>query len=161
MISLAVEKLSKNQVGDFKNLIKLYESKNYAQGKKWAEKLLKAVPDHSETKCLHCLFQANLEDDKLQYEELAKKALMKNLKSPFCWNICAMISKLCKKFKVAANSFSQALKYDPTNQTILREATHLFLLARNFEKHTENRKTMLMSKSVLKMNWCGVIVANH
>jgi len=55
------------------------------------------------------LIEANMENtDKLECEAKAKKALMKNLKSAFCWNICAMISKLCKKYAVAANSFNQA-----------------------------------------------------
>lgn len=86
---------------------------------------------------------------------------MKNLKSPFCWNICGMISKFNKRFKLAANSFNQALKFDGSNQTILREATNQFLLSRNFDKHLEMRKQMLQKKSNLKMNWCGVIVASH
>jgi len=55
------------------------------------------------------LIEANMENtDKFECEAKAKKALMKNLKSAFCWNICAMISKLCKKYSVAANSFNQA-----------------------------------------------------
>jgi tetratricopeptide (TPR) repeat protein len=86
---------------------------------------------------------------------------MRNLKSPFCWNICGMISKLCKKYKMAASSFAQAIKFDPGNQTILREATNLWLLSRNFEKHVELRKEMLMMKSSFKMNWAGMIVSTH
>jgi len=35
------------------------------------------------------------------------------------------------------------------------------LLARDWKKHAENRRVMLVQKSSTKMNWCGVVVANH
>lgn len=86
---------------------------------------------------------------------------MLNLKSPFCWNICGILYKLNKDLKMAAMSFSQALKYDPKNQQILREATNLFLLCRDYDKHLDFRRKMLFNKPSIMMNWCGFATANH
>lgn len=84
-----------------------------------------------------------------------------NFKSAFCWNICGMIQKMNKKYKIAAMSFTCALKYDPNNQQIMREATNLFLLSKDYAKHQEYRKKMLFSKPGIMMNWAGFICGNH
>jgi hypothetical protein len=93
-------------------------------------------------------------------EDEAKKALMSNLKSAFCWNMCGMIQKMNKKPDVAAKSFLQCLKFDPENQRVKREATDLFLFAKDYEKHLEYRKSILLENSHVLSNWNGFIVAN-
>lgn len=82
---------------------------------------------------------------------------MKNLKSAFCWNICGMIAKLNKKEAVAARNFTQALKYDPENHQILREATNLYLFSKDFQMHEDFRKKMLFQKPKIMLNWPGFI----
>lgn len=72
-----------------------------------------------------------------------------------------MISKLNKKHAIAAKNFTQALRFDPSNQQILREATNLYLYSRDSENHLEYRRKMLFGNSSIMMNWCGFIAANH
>ena len=88
-------------------------------------------------------------------------ALLLNMKSAFCWNICGMVAKLNKKPSIAANNFTQALKYDPDNQQILREATNLYLFSRDYQMHLEYRRKMLFKNASIMMNWNGFICANH
>lgn len=72
-----------------------------------------------------------------------------------------MIQKMNKKYKFAAISFTCALKHDPENQQIMREATNLYLLSREYNQHLDYRKKMLFGKPGIMMNWAGFICACH
>lgn len=113
-----------------------------------------------ETKAIKALFKYYTAGNGQECEDEAKKALMGNLKSAFCWNMCGMIQKMNKKPAVAANSFLQCLKHDPGNQRVKREATDLFLYSKDFEKHLEYRKAMLLENAAGLTNWNGFIIAN-
>ena len=86
---------------------------------------------------------------------------MKNLKSAFSWNICAIIAKQRKNPSTAAKNFTQALKFDPQNHQIMREATNLYLFSRDFETHSEYRTKVLYDKPKILMNWSGFIAGHH
>lgn len=161
MLDQAVENLKGKQKGTFRSLIKMYEAKKYQKGLKLAEKMLKDNPKHAEINVIKALFRYYTTGDHDKCEKEAKGALMLNLKSPFCWNICGMIAKMNKKPTVAAKNFSQALRFDPNNQQILREATNLYLYSRDYQTHQEYRKKMLFANASIVMNWNGFVCANH
>lgn len=95
-----------------------------------------------------------------QCEAEVKDALKLNFKSAFCWNMVGMVQKMNKKHETAAQSFLQCLKFDPQNQRVKREATDLFLFSKNYEKHLEYRKAILLDGPAALSNWNGFIVAN-
>lgn len=71
-----------------------------------------------------------------------------------------MIQKMNKKHEMAAQSFLMCLKSDPQNQRVKREATDLFLFSKNYEKHLEYRKAILLDGPAALSNWNGFIIAN-
>lgn len=83
-----------------------------------------------------------------------------NLKSPFCWNMCGLLAKMNKKPANAANCFMQCLKYDPKNLRVMREATDLYLYSKEYEKHLEYRKKILIESPSLLTNWNGYMLAH-
>jgi hypothetical protein len=109
---------------------------------------------------MKCLFKLNCGGNPEECEKEAKDALLKNLKSAFCWNMCGIIAKTNKKPAVAASSFMNCLKFDPANQRVLREATDLYLFARDYEKHLEFRKKLLIENTGQLANWNGVILGH-
>jgi Tfp pilus assembly protein PilF len=101
-----------------------------------------------------------LDNNAKECEAEAKKALLGNLKSAFCWNMCGIIYKMAKKPDLAADQFKQCLKYDPKNQRVMREATDLYLFSKDYDKHQEYRRMILLENPSALTYWNGFIVAN-
>jgi tetratricopeptide (TPR) repeat protein len=86
---------------------------------------------------------------------------MKKLKSPFCWQICGLLYKLAGNTSESAKAFDQALKFDPTNLQVLRDAANLYLHARNFSGHREMRRRLMMARPGILSHWAGFVFSCH
>ena len=82
----AGQSLPPKEAGLFKNVIKLYESKQYKKGIKTADQILKKFPDHGETLAMKGLIYGYTDRQKEAYE-LARQGLKCNLKSHVCWHV--------------------------------------------------------------------------
>lgn len=120
---------------------------------------MQSNPNHPETKGIKALFKMCINGQGNECEDEAKKALMLNLKSAFCWNMCGIIAKMNKKPAQAASNFLQCLKNDPKNTRVMREATDLFLFSKDYEKHLEFRRNILLEFPSSLVNWNGLIIA--
>lgn len=98
----------------------------------------------------------------MQYVKLfVKKALMKKLKSAFCWQITGLIQRLLKNNVEAAKCYTQALKFEPNNIQVLRDSCNLFLHSRELKLHKEMRRKFLLSKAGILANYSGFALACH
>ena len=52
-----------------------------------------------------------------------------------------------------------ALKYDPTNQNVLRDLGQLQVQLRDYEGYSETRRQILVGKSGVQLNWITYSVA--
>lgn len=70
---------------------------------------------------------------------MAKKALMKNLKSELCWHVLGIIHRNNKTYVEAIKCYNMALKLDSTNLQILRDMALLQMQVRDFKGHYKTR----------------------
>jgi len=89
------------------------------------------------------------------------KALTKNVKSELCWHILGIINRSQRNYLMAIACYKNALKYDPENVNILRDLAVLQVHVRELDLHQETRRTLLMNKSNLPVNWVAFAVAEH
>lgn len=61
----------------------------------------------------------------------------------------------------AAKCFQQALKFEPDNIQILRDACNLYLHTREFKLHQDMRRKFLVSKSSILSNYSGFALSCH
>ena len=75
----------------FRNLVKLYESKQNKKALKVADQILRKHPDHGETQAMKGLVYNCLEKKEEAYE-LVRAGLKNDLKSHVCWHVygCAL-----------------------------------------------------------------------
>lgn len=77
--------------------MKLYENKQFKKGIRLADKMLEVMPENPETLCMKGLL-LNLTDEPVEGLAMAKKALMKNLKSEICWHVLGIIHRNNKNY---------------------------------------------------------------
>ncbi|CCA77834.1 related to n-terminal acetyltransferase 1 [Serendipita indica DSM 11827] len=142
----------------FKTLLSQYESRQLKKAIKTADQILKKVGDHGETismKGLVLSYQGKREEGM----ELVKKGLRLDLSSHICWHVCGLVHKQDKNYDEALKCYAQALKYDPANMNILRDAANLQAQLRLFDGLENSRLTILKLRMNLKQNWVALAVA--
>jgi hypothetical protein len=70
----------------FRQVVKLYEGKQYKKAIKAADTILKKYPDHGETLSMKGLTLNSMEKKEEAYE-LVRKGLKCDLKSHVCWHV--------------------------------------------------------------------------
>ncbi len=85
---MATQTLPTKENALFKQVVKLYEDKQYKKAIKTADQILKKYPDHGETLAMKGLTLSNMGPDKKEEAyELVRKGLKCNLKSHVCWHV--------------------------------------------------------------------------
>jgi tetratricopeptide (TPR) repeat protein len=160
MHSSIVNTLPQKEANLLRKLFKFYETKQYKKGIKQANQILEKFPDHPETNSLKGLFLYQTGEQE-EGEKIAKNALTKNVKSELCWHILGIINRSQRNYLMAIACYKNALKYDPENVNILRDLAVLQVHVRELDLHQETRRTLLMNKSNLPVNWVAFAVAEH
>jgi tetratricopeptide (TPR) repeat protein len=75
--------------------------------------------------------------------------------------VTGLIQRLLKKYGDSARSFQEALKFEPTNIQILRDASNLYLHSREFHLHEDMRRKFLITKSSVLSNYSGFALGCH
>ena len=71
-----------------RQVVKLYESKQYKKAIKAADQILKKVPEHGETLSMKGLTISNMgADRKEEAYDLVRRGLKSDLKSHVCWHV--------------------------------------------------------------------------
>eukprot|EP01107_Rhizomastix_libera_P016497 TRINITY_DN6914_c0_g1_i4.p1 TRINITY_DN6914_c0_g1~~TRINITY_DN6914_c0_g1_i4.p1 ORF type:complete len:737 (+),score=241.04 TRINITY_DN6914_c0_g1_i4:13-2223(+) len=152
--------LSGREASLFQSLLRHYENKENKKALKTADEILKTVPDHGETLSMKGLIMS-FEGEKDEGLATIKKGLMKNMKSHVCWHILGIYHKTAMNFTEAIKCYKQALKFDKTNNQILRDLANLQVHTRDLEGFHETRRVMLSVKTDNLVNWLTYSVSAH
>ena len=124
------------------------------------DQILKKNPEHGESLALKGLIVSCL-DQKDEAFDLVRKGLKYDLKSGVSWHIYGILHRTYHNYPEAIKSYSNALKYDKENVSILREQAVMFVQLRRFAEHTEMRAAILRLKPESRSNFTALAVAHH
>ncbi len=154
------QKLPPKEALLFKQLLKLYETKQWKKAMKVVDQILQKFPSNGETIAMKGLINHSLKK-KDEAIALIKKGVAFNMKSHVCWHVYGLYYRAEHKYNDAVKCYTQALKFDPNNQQIMRDLANLQVQRRLYDGFTETRRKILVSKSNLRPNWIAYAIGNH
>lgn len=157
---MAGKDLPKKEGTLFKNILKMYEYKQYKKGLKSSDTILKKFPDHGETLTLKGLFLNHLNRKEEGYE-LARKGLKLSLTSSASWHIFGIMNRNDKNYEEALKAFLNALKYDKDNFQIIRDVCALQIHLRNYSNFNEISQQILELRPGNRPLWAGLATSYH
>ncbi|KAG8741139.1 hypothetical protein FRC12_015759, partial [Ceratobasidium sp. 428] len=156
--SKTVQLASKEQTL-FKELLSLYETRQYKKAIKTADTILKKAPTHGETMCMKGLVFTNMAGKREEGVELVRKGLALGLESHICWHVYGLVLKSDKNYAQALGAYNRALKYDVDNVNILRDAAQLQMQLRYYDQLVQTRHTLLELRPTMRQSWVALAVA--
>ncbi|KAG4303848.1 hypothetical protein PORY_002736 [Pneumocystis oryctolagi] len=159
MVSIEKQDLGPKEASLFRQILKLYEIKQYKKGLKNANQILKKYPEHGETLAMKGLILSLL-NKKSEGYELVRKGLRNNLTSHICWHVFGLFHRLDKNYNEAIKCYLNALKYDKENLQILRDLALLQTHKRLFIQLVNTRNTLLQLNPKQRQNWTAYALAN-
>ncbi|KZV76643.1 N-terminal acetyltransferase A, auxiliary subunit [Peniophora sp. CONT] len=157
---MAKRALPTKESGLFREVLNLYESRQYKKALKAADTILKKYPEHGETTCMKGLILTHT-GRRQEGVDLVRKGIRQDLTSHIVWHVYGLVQKAEKDYDGALKSYGQALRFDEHNQNILRDAAALQAQLRHFDALVETRKTLLTVRPNLRQNWIGLAVAYY
>ncbi len=88
-----------------------------------------------------------------------KKTLFKNMTNFTCWHVFGIINRKEKDYDQARRAYLNALKYNPENDSVLRDLCQLQLHLRDFEGFRESRQRILIKDPTSKEVWAAYATA--
>ncbi|QRV81902.1 NMDA receptor-regulated protein [Ceratobasidium sp. AG-Ba] len=143
----------------FKELLSLYETRQYKKAIKTADTILKKAPTHGETMCMKGLVFTNMPGKREEGVELVRKGLALGLESHICWHVYGLVLKSDKNYTQALGAYARALKYDVDNLNILRDAAQLQMQLRLYDQLVQTRHTLLELRPTMRQSWVALAVA--
>ncbi|TKX23977.1 N-terminal acetyltransferase A complex subunit nat1 [Elsinoe australis] len=150
---------SKEQ-GLFRQVVQLYENKQYKKGLKTADQILKKHPDHGDTIAMKALI-INTQGKTDEAFELAKLALKYAMKSHVCWHVYGLLYRSQKNYEEAIKAYKFALRLDPDSVQIQRDLALLQVQMRDYPGFVQSRKAMLQARPGFRQNWTAMAIAHH
>ncbi|PNS19839.1 hypothetical protein CAC42_7806 [Sphaceloma murrayae] len=150
---------SKEQ-GLFRQVVQLYENKQYKKGLKTADQILKKHPDHGDTIAMKALI-INNQGKTDEAFELAKLALKHAMKSHVCWHVYGLLYRSQKNYEEAIKAYKFALRLDPDSVQIQRDLALLQVQMRDYQGFVQSRTAMLQARPGFRQNWTARAIAHH
>ncbi|KAK9493678.1 NMDA receptor-regulated protein 1-domain-containing protein [Lipomyces doorenjongii] len=147
--------LPPKEAGSFRQILQLYETRQYKKALKVSDTILAKFPDHGETLAMKGLILC-FSDKKDEGHELIKKGLRNDLTSFVCWHVYGLFYRSERNFEEAAKCYVHALKYAPDNTNILRDLALLQCQMRNWEGLITSRKSILSQRPNVRQHWTGL-----
>ncbi|KAH6646275.1 tetratricopeptide [Truncatella angustata] len=144
----------------FRQVIRLYEDKQYKRGLKAAEQILKKNPKHGDTMAMKALIM-NQQGKTDEAFALGKEALMADMKSHICWHVYGLLYRSQKNFEEAIKAYKSALKLEPDSVQIQRDLAFLQVQMRDYQGYIQSRASMLQARPQVRQNWTALAVAHH
>ena len=107
----ANQTLPTREQGQFRSIVKFYETKQYKKGVKTADGILRKFPEHGETLSMKGLI-LNSQQKKKEAYELVKKGLRHNMRSHVCWHVFGLMHRSDRNYPEAIKSYLNALRID-------------------------------------------------
>mmetsp|Transcript_486 Transcript_486/g.1020 ORF Transcript_486/g.1020 Transcript_486/m.1020 type:complete len:894 (-) Transcript_486:3118-5799(-) len=146
----------------FKQVVKLYENKQYKKAIKTADQILKKFPEHGETLAMKGLTLYHSSTDKKEEAyELVRKGLKYDLKSHVSWHVYGLLYRGDREYREAIKCYLNALRIDKDNVQILRDLANLQVQRRDLPGYVETRHQLLGLKASNRLHWVSLAVAHH
>ncbi|MBW0482768.1 hypothetical protein O181_022483 [Austropuccinia psidii MF-1] len=142
----------------FKQILHLYEAKSYALALKHCDTLLAKYPGHGETTAMAGLLQHSL-NNKAQGYTLVKAGMKADLKSHIVWHVYGLMTRADRNYHEAVKSYTQALRLDPENHSILRDLAMLQIQVRQYGSYVESRWKLLRANRRSRTAWLSLAMA--
>ncbi|OAV89307.1 hypothetical protein PTTG_28744 [Puccinia triticina 1-1 BBBD Race 1] len=147
----------------FKQILHLYELKQYSAALQHCDTLLEKYPGHGETTAMAGLLNHSM-NNKAQGYTLVKAGMKADLKSHIVWHVYGIITRADRNYAEAVKSYTQALRLDPENHNILRDLAILQIQVRQYSAYVESRWKLLRSNRRSRTAWLSLAMAyklNH
>ncbi|KAH9444572.1 hypothetical protein MJO29_012690 [Puccinia striiformis f. sp. tritici] len=147
----------------FKQILHLYELKQYSAALQLSDDLLGKYPGHGETTAMAGLLHHSM-NNKAQGYSLVKAGMKADLKSHIVWHVYGIITRADRNYTEAVKSYTQALRLDPDNHNILRDLAVLQIQVRQYSAYVESRWKLLRSNRRSRTAWFSLAMAyklNH
>ncbi|CCH44947.1 hypothetical protein BN7_4517 [Wickerhamomyces ciferrii] len=146
--------------GNFREALKLYESKQYKKSLKLTDGILKKNSNYSEglalkALLLHCLNEKN------ESEIYVNRAITKNEDSPVGNHILGILRRVQQDYRGAAHHFKKALDNGSTNKQIWRDLSVMEVQNRDYSSLAKSRHAYLEEFLGYRANWTGLAVAHE
>lgn len=130
------------------------------QGIKAADQILKAKPDHGDTKAMKALILNSLGQTDEAFA-LGREALRNDMKSHVTWHVFGLLHRSKKDYAEAIKAYKMALRIEPEQHNILRDLALLQIQIRDYSGYLDSRRKMLKQRPQVRQNWTGVAIGHH
>ncbi|KAH7098643.1 N-terminal acetyltransferase A, auxiliary subunit [Auriculariales sp. MPI-PUGE-AT-0066] len=144
----------------FKQLLQMYEAKQYKKAIKTADQILKKFPEHGESLCMKGLL-ISMTGKKEEGLDMAKRGARFNLTSHIVWHVLGLIHKADRNYEEANRSYGQALRFDKDNVNLLRDSASLQMQLRLFDQLQDTRWSILRLRPNVRSHWIALAVASQ
>lgn len=87
--------------------------------------------------------------------------MFKNLSNFTCWHVYGIVNRIKKDFETAKKAYLNAQKYNPNNDSILRDLCQIQIHMRDFEGFAETRRLMLVKNPEIREAWIAYAAASY
>lgn len=93
--------------------------------------------------------------------EQIKKVLFKNLANSTCWHVYGIIHRTKKDFETAKKAYLNAHKYNPNNDSIMRDLCQIQIHQRDYEGFAETRRLCLVKDPGIRESWIAYAAGSY
>eukprot|EP00906_Rhabdomonas_costata_P022960 RCo033065 len=147
----------------FKQILKMFENKQYRGALKSCNHILKKCPDHGETLAMKGLTLSSLDSStKDEAHQLIKLGLTKcKCKSYVCWHVYGLFYRNNKDYEQAIKCYRNALNIEADNLQILRDLALLQVQCMDTAGLVRTRHRLLELRPTVRTSWLGFALAHH
>ncbi|KAG7821940.1 hypothetical protein KL928_000415 [Ogataea angusta] len=145
----------------FREALKLYDSKQYKKSLKVIDGVLKKNPHHAESLALKGLALYYSDTDKESAESYITRALEKDSTNNVVNHIAGIYYRAVKNYKEAAKWYQAAMDHGSTNKSILRDLSSMQSQIRDFKNLPKSRLGYLEDQPGYRANWTASAVAHQ
>jgi peptide alpha-N-acetyltransferase len=154
--------LPPKEAGLFKQVIRMYENKQYKNALKTCNQILKKFPNHGETLSMKGLTLNGMDGKKEEAYDFVRQGLTKSkCKSHICWHVYGLLNRGDKNYEQAIKCYRNALNIEPDNLQILRDLALLQIQRMETAGLVGTRHKLLELKPSQKANWLGFALAHY
>ena len=154
--------LPPRELGQFRQLVRYYEAKQYKKGLKQADQILKKYPKHGDTLSMKALIMSFMPDKpKSEAYAVAKEGLKANLKGAVSWHVLGLLHRGDRENLEALKCYRTALKNEDDNQTVLKDLSSLQVHLRELDGYRDTKNKLLKYKGHNSQNWLGYAISEH
>ncbi|KDE04801.1 hypothetical protein MVLG_04765 [Microbotryum lychnidis-dioicae p1A1 Lamole] len=152
--------LPKREAELFRQVLTLYENKQFTKGLETVEAILKGFPEHGESLSMRGLFLSCIDRKPEGYAEV-ERAVENDPGSHIVWHVYALMLRADKRFEQALDCYRKATTIEPDSLNLLTDMAMLLVHLRHYPEYAQARLAILRTQPRLRKNWIYLAVAQH